>query len=41
VTVRNPGLPDAPSGRVSLKVEAWDRAGNTVQQTLDQAYALR
>jgi subtilisin family serine protease len=41
VTVWNPRLADAPSGKVSLKVEAWDRSGNTVQQTLDQAYALR
>jgi len=41
VTVRNPRLADAPSGRVSLKVEAWDRAGNAVEQVLDQAYALR
>ncbi|MEJ3744888.1 S8 family serine peptidase [Actinomycetes bacterium KLBMP 9797] len=41
VTVWHPRLADAPSGRVSIKVEARDRAGNAVQQVLDQAYTLR
>ena len=39
VTVWNPRV--AAKGRVSIKVEAWDRDGNAVQQVLDQAYALR
>jgi hypothetical protein len=41
VAVRNPKLADTKSGTVSLKVEAWDAAGNSVQQVIDQAYALR
>ncbi|GIJ57635.1 peptidase [Virgisporangium aurantiacum] len=41
VTVWNPRVADAPSGRVSIRIEAWDRDGNAVQQVLDQAYALR
>jgi hypothetical protein len=41
VTVWNPRSTEAASGRVSIKVEAWDRDGNTVEQVLDQAYALR
>ena len=29
------------SGAVSLKVEAWDTAGNRVEQTTTRAFALR
>jgi len=29
------------SGAVSLKMQAWDTAGNQVEQVIDRAYGLR
>jgi hypothetical protein len=40
VRVRNPGLADVPSGAVSIKLEASDAAGNSVEQVIDGAYAI-
>ncbi len=39
VGLRHPRL-SATSGYVSLRVEAWDAAGNRTVQTIDRAYAL-
>ncbi|MGH9244841.1 MAG: S8 family serine peptidase [Acidimicrobiales bacterium] len=39
-TVHYPRV-DGTTGRVSLRVEAWDRAGNRVEQTIIGAYGLR
>jgi subtilisin family serine protease len=40
VELRHPRLA-ATSGFVSLRVEAWDNAGNRTTQTIERAYALR
>jgi subtilisin family serine protease len=40
VVVRHPSLPGT-DGFVALRVEAWDKAGNRVVQTIERAYALR
>jgi hypothetical protein len=40
VIVRNPRLADAPLGTVTIKLEAWDTAGNSVQQTIHSAYGI-
>jgi hypothetical protein len=41
VSTRNPQLAGTTSGTVSIKVEAWDKTGNSVEQTIKDAYALR
>ncbi|GAA3512906.1 subtilisin family serine protease [Streptosporangium album] len=39
-TTRYPAF-DATKGAVTLKVEAWDKAGNTIKQTTSRAFDLR
>jgi hypothetical protein len=39
VLLNHPRL-DRTTGAVTLRVHAWDRAGNTVTQTVDRAYGL-
>ena len=40
VHLTNPSLADSPTDTVSLKVEAWDGAGNSVEQIITDAYIL-
>jgi subtilisin family serine protease len=40
VVVLNPTLADSPNGTVALRAEARDAAGNSVQQTIMDAYVL-
>lgn len=41
VHVQNPTAEATTSGRISLQVQAWDRAGNSVRQTITDAYVLK
>lgn len=41
VTVFNPRVPAGSTGNVSVRVRAWDAAGNSVEQTVTDAYRLR
>lgn len=41
VTVAHPGLADAGTGFVTLRLAATDADGNAVEQTVERAYALR
>jgi hypothetical protein len=40
VYIINPTLADSPTDTVTLKVEAWDSEGNSVQQVITDAYRL-